>query len=65
MEELEYNKAVAELDKLYFELDNMQQEAQTHNQILLENGVKIAVGHTSKNLRFAPLSEMIQYDQQH
>lgn len=65
MEELEYNKTVAELDKLYFELDNMQQESQTHNQILLENGVKIAVGHTSKNLRSAPLPEMIQYDQQH
>lgn len=62
MHMLEYNKAVLELQKLNFELENMQVEANKHKQILLENDIKISVGHTSRNLRSAPIPEMMQYN---
>lgn len=63
MNKLEYNKAVLELQKLNSELENMNIEACRNNQIILENDIRISVGHTSKNLNIAPIPEMMQYNQ--
>lgn len=63
MEEIEYKKALAELEKLNLELENMKEQSDKYQQILLENGIKISVKHTSKNLKAAPIREMIQYNQ--
>ena len=63
MDKLEYNKAVLELQKLNSELENMHMESNRNNQILLENDVRISVGHTSRNLNIAPIPEMMQYNQ--
>ena len=63
MEEVEYKKALAELEKLNLELESMKEQSDKYQQILLENGIKISVKHTSKNLKAAPIREMIQYNQ--
>ena len=64
MDEIEYKKAVAELEKLNYELDNIQAEAKSYNQILLDNNIKVSIAHNSKNLRSAPIDEMMRYNQQ-
>jgi len=63
MDKLEYNKTILELQKSNLEIENMQIEANRHNQILSENGIVISVGHTSRNLCAAPIPEMMQYNQ--
>ncbi len=61
LEDIEYQKAVAEMKKLTLELENMEKECNKHRKILLENDIKILVHHNSKNLKSAPLKEMIQH----
>lgn len=63
MDEIEYQKSIAELKKLDLEIEDMEKKADKYNKILLENGIEISVRHTSKNLRSAPVPEMIQYNQ--
>lgn len=65
MNKLEYNKAVLELQKSNFDMENMLQKSKAHNQILLENDICVSVSHASRNLHCAPIPEMMQYTQQH
>lgn len=63
MVEIEYQKSISELEKLNLEIENMDRQSDNYKKILLENGIEISVRHTSKNLKMAPLHEMIQYNQ--
>lgn len=63
MAEIEYQKSIAELEKLNLEIENMDRQSDNYKKILLENGIEISVRHTSKNLKMAPLQEMVQYNQ--
>lgn len=65
MDEIEYQKAIAELEKIKLEIEDMEKQANEYQKILLENGIEICVHHTSKNLKVAPIREMLQYNQQH
>ena len=55
--------SIAELEKLNLEIENMDRQSDNYKKILLENGIEISVRHTSKNLKMAPLQEMVQYNQ--
>lgn len=63
VDEIEYQRSVLELKKLNLELENMEKQSNEYKKILLETGIEISVQHTSKNLRTAPIHEMIQYYQ--
>lgn len=63
IEEIEYQKSIAELKKIGLEIEDMERQSDNYKKILLENGIAISVRHTSKNLKTAPLREMIQYNQ--
>lgn len=63
IEEIEYQKSIAELEKLSLEIEDMERQSDSYKKILLENDIAISVRHTSKNLKMAPLQEMIQYNQ--
>lgn len=65
LDEIEYQKAIAELEKLYLEIEDIEKEVGSHREILLENGVKVFVRHTSKNLKNVPMDEILRYNQQH
>lgn len=63
MDDIEYQKSIAELEKLNLEIADMEKQADQNKSILLENGIEISVRHTSQNLKVAPLHEMIQFYQ--
>ena len=63
VDKIEYQKSIAELKKLDLEIEDMEKQADKYNKILLENGIEVSVRHTSKNLKSAPIPEMVQYNQ--
>lgn len=62
-EDVEYQKSITELRKLNLELENLENKSNEYQKILLENGIEVNIQHTSKNLRTAPMHEMIHYNQ--
>lgn len=62
-EAIDFEKALAELRKLNLEIDDMEKKAGTYRKILLENDIEISVQHTSKNLKSAPIHELMHYNQ--
>ena len=62
MDDVEYQKSVYELTKLSLEIENLEKEVGNYKDILLENGIKISVHHTTKNLDYAPLHEIMHYN---
>lgn len=63
--EIEYQKTIAELEKLYLEIEEIEKESNIHREILLENGVKVFVSHSTQNLKSVPMDEILRYNQQH